>query len=253
MSRFKEFMREKGFYFALLGCILAAALTSVWAIRTMVSRMSRSDSSILQQEETPWQQIEDPAPELAPEPATQPVEQKKNDVPVPNGSRAQSAQPSGQAGLTEPAELQGEPEPAAEPSDALVSGYGWPVQGTVTQSMSGEELVYNPTLKDWRTHNGTDISCKEGAEVTASMGGKVTALTDSGTFGTVVEITDESGRVWRYCGLAPQTAVHMDDTVATGQTLGKAGTVEAEESSGVHLHLEILQEGQYLDPEKLIA
>ena len=81
MSSFKEFMREKGFYFALLGCILAAALTSVWAIRTMVSRISIKDPSLL-----PQQQTEEPAPELAPEPATRPVEQKQQNVPIPGAS-----------------------------------------------------------------------------------------------------------------------------------------------------------------------
>lgn len=254
MSSFKEFMREKGFYFALLGCILAAALTSVWAIRTMISRMSQNDSSLLQQEETPWQQqAEQPGQDLAPEPPTQPVEQKKDDVPITDGSSSRSQQPSGQSGVSEPAELQGVPEPAAEQSGAYVSGYGWPVQGTVSQSMSGDELVYNQTLKDWRTHNGTDIACQAGAEVTASMGGKVTGLKNSGTFGTVVEITDSDGRIWRYCGLVPDTAVGMDDAVATGQTLGTVGTVESEQGDGAHLHLEIMQQGQYLDPEKLIA
>lgn len=255
MSSFKEFMREKGFYFALLGCVLAAALTSAWAIRTMVSRMSRNDSSLLQQqEESPWQQqTEEPAPELAPEPATRPVEGKKDDVPITDGPNAAQQQPSGGSSLQEPAEMQPEPEPSAEQSGAYVSGYGWPVQGGVSQGMSGDDLVYNKTLKDWRTHNGTDIACQPGAEVTASMGGKVTGLTNSGTFGTVVEVTDSEGRVWRYCGLAPQTAVGMDDTITTGQTLGTVGTVEAEQGDGAHLHLEILQDGKYLDPEKLIA
>ena len=207
MSSFKEFMREKGFYFALLGCILAAALTSVWAIRTMVSRISIKDPSLLPQQHS----------------------------------------------VREPAELQPAPEPAAEASGVPALGYGWPVQGSVSQSMSGDELVYNKTLKDWRTHNGTDIACRQGAAVTASTGGKVTGLKNSGTFGTVVEITDGEGRVWRYCGLSAEPAVGMDDAVSAGQALGTVGTVESEQGDGAHLHLEIKQGKTYLDPEKLIG
>ena len=245
MSSFKEFMREKGFYFALLGCILAAALTSVWAIRTMVSRISIKDPSLL-----PQQKTEEPAPELAPEPATRPVEQKQQNVPIPGASGEALPQ---QHSVREPAELQPAPEPAAEASGVPALGYGWPVQGSVSQSMSGDELVYNKTLKDWRTHNGTDIACQQGAAVTASTGGKVTGLKNSGTFGTVVEITDGEGRVWRYCGLSAEPAVGMDDAVSAGQALGTVGTVESEQGDGAHLHLEIKQGKTYLDPEKLIG
>ena len=45
------------------------------------------------------------------------------------------------------------------------SAYTRPVSGQVLAVWSGDELVYNETLGDWRTHNGTDYACKEGEDV----------------------------------------------------------------------------------------
>ena len=45
MKRFTAFIREKGFYLALLACILAAAASSVWAIRTVVGRLNGTAES----------------------------------------------------------------------------------------------------------------------------------------------------------------------------------------------------------------
>ena len=37
-----------------------------------------------------------------------------------------------------------------------------PLEGEVLTAFSMDELVYNPTLEDWRTHNGIDISAALG-------------------------------------------------------------------------------------------
>ena len=60
MKRFTAFIREKGFYLALLACILAAAASSVWAIRTVVGRLNgTAESQSSSEEEFVWD-----APEL---------------------------------------------------------------------------------------------------------------------------------------------------------------------------------------------
>lgn len=42
---------------------------------------------------------------------------------------------------------------------------GW--NGKVSQAFSGNTLVYNPTLGDWRTHNGTDYTAEQVTAVAA--------------------------------------------------------------------------------------
>ena len=39
MERFTNFLRGRGFALALAACVLAAAVTGIWAVRTLRSRM----------------------------------------------------------------------------------------------------------------------------------------------------------------------------------------------------------------------
>ena len=46
-------------------------------------------------------------------------------------------------------------------------------------------------------------------------------------------------------------AVKPGDTVTAGQKLGTVGTISCECAEEAHIHLEVLQNGQYLDPAKI--
>ena len=129
-------------------------------------------------------------------------------------------------------------EPAPEPQLTL-------------NAYSGDELVYNKTLGDWRTHNGVDYACAQDAQVCAPAAGKVTAAETDGRWGSVVCIEDSAGRTWRVCGTAEPT-VQVGDEVSAGQTLGRAGSIPNECGEETHIHLEVMQGAAYLDPAKLL-
>ena len=44
-----------------------------------------------------------------------------------------------------------------------------------------------------------------------------------------------------------------NDTVTAGQKLGTVGTISCECAEEAHIHLEVLQNGQYLDPANLLS
>ena len=114
---------------------------------------------------------------------------------------------------------------------------------------SGDELVYNKTLGDWRTHNGIDCAAKAGEAVPAPVAGIVVLAGSDGSWGPTVAIKDDVGRIWRLCGVA-SPKVKEGDTVAAGQTLGKVGSVGCECAEEDHIHLEVKQGDAYLDPAK---
>ena len=116
---------------------------------------------------------------------------------------------------------------------------------------SGDELVYSSTLGDWRTHNGVDYACAQDAQVCAPAAGKVSAVDSDGRWGSVVCIEDSAGHLWRVCGTADPT-VQTGDEVSVGQILGRAGSIPNECAEETHIHLEVLQGEQYLDPAKLL-
>ena len=111
--------------------------------------------------------------------------------------------------------------------------------------------MYSSTLGDWRTHNGVDYACAQDAQVCAPAAGKVTAVDTDSRWGSVVCIEDSAGRIWRVCGTADPT-VQTGDEVSVGQILGRAGSIPNECAEETHIHLEVLQGEQYLDPAKLL-
>ena len=180
------------------------------------------------------------------------VNQPAQDVPVataqpsPAPSAAGSASSSLQQGAGQSGSASGGTGGSAASSaqQGTLPHAGW--NGKVSQAFSGNTLVYNPTLGDWRTHNGTDYTAEQ---VTAVAAGTVTAIADDALWGRVVEVTDAQDRVWRYGGLE-EVAVTQREKVTAGTRLGTTGNVPAEAQQGSHLHLECRKAGACLDPEK---
>ena len=238
---FSGFWRGKGFYLALTLVIAGAATASFFAVNSMMTHFGTgsTQSRIDGEETTPWDAQ-----------SAQQAEKKQEDVPVSSSSSSAS-----QSGASSQASS---PASSAAPSDAASApaspspSYVWPVEGEVTQGFSGDELVYNETMGDWRTHNGIDVVSKFGGAVFSPGAGEVKlAQTDDALGGGVVEV--QSGDVTlRFCGL-DEVFVKEGETLAQGDSIGVAGEVPAEASAGAHLHIECLQGGQYIDPAQLFG
>ena len=235
MNRIISFFKGKGFYLALSLCILAAAGSSFWAIRNVMQKLGEGGTSQVEQGGT--QQWDIPGAQ---------VEEKVNDVPKPSARPSQGSQSQSGAGAQ-----QGQAGGSGEPADAAVPSFVKPVAGQIVQGFSGEELVYNATLGDWRTHNGIDYACAKDAAVQSPTAGTVVLAGSDGSWGPTVAIKDSAGRVWRLCGVA-SPAVKEGETVSAGQTLGKVGSVSCECAEESHIHLEVKQDDSYLDPAKLM-
>ena len=264
MEQLKRFLRDKGFALALLACLVAAAAAGVWAVRTVRDELKENldglnepdststlpgideDLTIIPEEEYPeWQQPTTPA-------ANSVANVPKADPAPRAGSSASSAASSGQASgsgsVREPSALQGASSPA---SSSAAPASTQPVFGRVLNAYSGDELVYNKTLGDWRTHNGIDYAAAKGEKVSAPAAGKVTLAGADGSWGPTVAIEDASGRLWRISGVA-DLKVKAGDTVTAGQALGTVGSVSCECAEDSHIHLEVKQGEKYLDPAKVM-
>ena len=161
MEHLKHFFKQKGLYLACLAVVFAATAAGVLALRSVLNHVVELTGTA--QEETPWQ---DDTTVNKPD-TTQPE-------PVRTPAPASSASPSSDAASGVPA---ASPTPAASaaPSGAAAkSSDFW--QGKVLAPYSGDELVYNATLGDWRTHNGVDAAAAAGDEVPAVKGGRVSAV-----------------------------------------------------------------------------
>ena len=253
MEQIKKFLHGKGFALLLTASLLAAAAAGVWAVRALRAELQKSLDGLNApgttqqttpetepdwdaQEDTTWQQ-----------PVTDAAESAAN-VPKPASSASSSGAQSGSGLVHEPSALQGASSPA---SSSAAPASTQPVSGRVLNAYSGDELVYSSTLGDWRTHNGVDYACAQDAQVCAPAAGKVTAVDTDSRWGSVVCIEDSAGHLWRVCGTADPT-VQTGDEVSAGQILGRAGSIPNECAEETHIHLEVLQGEQYLDPAKLL-
>ena len=128
-----------------------------------------------------------------------------------------------------------------------------PIQGEVLTAFSVDQLLYNETLDDWRTHDGVDIAAAEGDAVLAACAGTVSSITDDPLMGTTVVIQHSGGYETTYANLQVEPAVETGDTVSAGQTIGAVGTTAAAEAAqGAHLHFSVAKDGEAVDPDAFL-
>ena len=127
---------------------------------------------------------------------------------------------------------------------------GRPVAGEVIMDYAMDCLCYNPTTRDWRTHNGMDFAASAGTPVKAAADGTVYTVYQDDTMGTTVVIRHEDGYVTTYSSLSADTAVTVGQTVTLGQTIGYVGTTALLETAlGDHVHFSVACNGVVMDPE----
>lgn len=103
-------------------------------------------------------------------------------------------------------------------------------------------------------HTGVDLTKPDNTafDVTAALSGKVTRVeSNHPTNGQTVEITHGNGLVTVYQSLS-DVSVKEGDEVKQGAQFAKAGRNALESEEGIHLHFEIRQNGNVLNPNDVI-
>ena len=98
--------------------------------------------------------------------------------------------------------IEEQPVAAAEPEPAVTVSapvYVRPVSGAVLTPFSGDTLLFQPTMGDWRVHAGTDFSAEAGETVLALTDGTVQQIAEDGLYG-MIYIDVEHGESARYAG-----------------------------------------------------
>ena len=128
-----------------------------------------------------------------------------------------------------------------------------PLPGEVINPYSADELVYDRTNGDWRTHNGVDFAASDGDKVYAVADGRVADIYTDDYYGTSLLLDHGGGLQTVYTGLGATLTVEEGQEVSAGDTLGMLeASILFESAQPVHLHLEMLQDGQRIDPMSLI-
>jgi murein DD-endopeptidase MepM/ murein hydrolase activator NlpD len=136
------------------------------------------------------------------------------------------------------ASLVAQPAPPADPAPRGIEGrvtsaYGWrrdPINGAA------------------KFHNGMDIAMPVGTNVAAARAGEVAFAGDVPGYGLTVVINHADRISTRYAHLS-EIAVAAGQPVAEGQVIARSGATGR--VTGPHLHFEVINAGEPVDPEPL--
>ena len=215
--------------------------------------LSDSSSSTLTVTSTPELEVTPtPEPEVTstPEPEVTPTPEPEA-TPTPEPEVTPTPEPE--------ATPTPEPEATPSPKPEQVPGYQvaetdrngdflWPVPGYGTVSQG-----YDATK-----HTGIDISAEQGVAVIAAADGTVSHIqtwdgsttTGDQSYGNMVQITHADERTTLYAHLS-KVLVSSGDSVSAGETIGYVGNTG--NADGAHLHFEVRQSGQTVDPRPFIT
>ena len=99
-------------------------------------------------------------------------------------------------------------------------------------------------------HRGTDIPAPEGTPILAAHSGTVLVSGWNDSYGNQVLLDNGAGLSTRYAHMTA-TAVTAGETVTAGQVIGYVGSTG--DSTGNHLHFEVMQGGIRVDPLSLVC
>ena len=143
----------------------------------------------------------------------------------------------------------GEEEEPDEDVDTEVV-FSLPVaNATVAQTYS---FWYNSTLNRYCLHTGLDFAAEAGTKVTAAYAGTVESITEDILEGGKVVLSHGDGLYTVYASIDAASGLRVGDTVGQGETIGTvsaaADAMGNEYNEGAHLHFEVLEDGEQIDP-----
>ncbi|MBQ7121346.1 MAG: M23 family metallopeptidase [Clostridia bacterium] len=139
-----------------------------------------------------------------------------------------------------------------EENKPFSGNFALPMGTDIIKDYSNGEMVESKTMGDWRVHNGVDFGGSAGNEVAAVSDGKVSKVYSDSFWGTVVEIDHGNGMTVRYCGLKEGSCLPEGTDVKKYDKIGSLGHIPVEISEEDHLHLEVLIDGEFVDPLKAL-
>ncbi|MDD6489387.1 MAG: M23 family metallopeptidase [Clostridia bacterium] len=222
--------KNAGFYIALAICVVAIA-AAAWTTYGSVLEYSDLQQESSEQESSENIEVgkdvkgEKYESSAADESSEEPSE---NSVENSESSDTETSEPSVDTTKTPPVE-----------------------NGKIIKNFSPQNPVYSKTTSDWRTHNGIDIAASEGTPVRAITSGTVKSISKDAMLGNVICITHIGGYTAYYCGISDTPVVSEGNIVSTGDTIGYVSTVPSEMLDESHIHLAVMLENEYIDPETL--
>ena len=249
----EDFLSGRGFYIALSACVLVIGI-SAWSLLSyggIADRTDVEDSSTMADTQTgsdASQTITVPIIDKMTE-----MEKKDDTEKKPSEEKKQPESAETSVPEAPDEEVVETMAPSDEPEEAEPLKFAWPVFGEIEVGYFKDELVYNKTMMDWRTHSALDIAAELGTKVLACASGTVKAVYEDALMGTVVVIDHGDGLESYYANLAAEPTVTKGDAVTVNSVIGAVGdTAIGETDQPYHLHFAMTKDGETVDPTEYL-
>lgn len=215
-SKILTYMRRNALYLILGACILAVGLS----ITLMLVKQTNELSNSLNDRPT----------------ITDPIDPNEPETPVGPSEPEQPEQPE-------------TPEqPVAKPITFIV-----PVENSIGVGEYVETMAWNSTLGRYTAHKAIDFYAQEGTGVMAVYDGVVESVVNSLLTGITITIDHGNGLKTVYNSLADGDLVVEGQAVKQGEKIGEVSVTNRQEHlEGPHLHFEVYENGEKIDPIKYL-
>ncbi len=211
------FLKRNAVYFVLALCVLALgiATTIVLVNRSNGSGELNNDAPVIEQ------------PDID-------VEKPSDNIPDTPVDTPEDIQPS---------------QPVVEPIAFIM-----PVANASSVQDYSDTMVFNSTLNRFTAHLAIDFFAPEGTNVFAVYGGTVKSVENTLLKGVTVTIDHGDGLTTVYNSLEDGDMVSVGMKVNKGDIIGKVSTSNRQEyKAGAHLHFEVMEDGELIDPAKYLV
>jgi murein DD-endopeptidase MepM/ murein hydrolase activator NlpD len=146
-----------------------------------------------------------------------------------------------------PGGAQAAPTPAPQAPSATSGKMAWPVRGRLTSPFG---MRRHPITGQNKLHTGLDIAAATGTPITSPRSGTVTFAGWSGGYGNYVVVDHGNGMQTAYAHMSA-ISVRKGQRLEAGTQVGKVGSTGM--STGPHLHFEVKRNGQFVNPQSILA
>ena len=259
----KKFLKQNGYYLVLIACVVAVCIGGIIVLE---KRAEENENKLPQQLGNV--NISTTSPTKVPVVTMKPSSADYDDMtPVPTKKPTET--PFSTAIPTETPSSTTEAAPTLKPSyseddDGSVDvnrpigdsngtdgGFILPVGSfNVITDFANDKLVYNKTLKEWRIHPAIDLAAEAGSNVLCVMKGTVSDVLSDPLYGTTVIIDHGNNLATVYCGIGIVNGISAGSQVKQGDIIGTVSEngVFCERELGSHIHFEVVQNGEKVDP-----
>lgn len=150
-------------------------------------------------------------------------------------------------------------QPTGNPDDTPDAPVSVPVQFIMpVSSITGineysELMVFNSTLGRYTSHLAMDFYSPEGTSVMAVYQGTIESIENTLLYGTTITIDHGNGLKTVYNSIADGDLVSVGQTVEKGQIIGSVSVTNRQEyKDGAHLHFQVIENGEIIDPAKYL-